>query len=64
MKKFKVETYVPSEALEKIKNALYGSGFGKIGNYDCCLNWYAVNSSWKLNLQKNINLNLFVKKIS
>ena len=47
MKKFKVETYVPSEALEKIKNALYGYGFGKIGNYDCCLNWYEVNSSWK-----------------
>lgn len=47
MKKFKIETYVPCEALEKIKNALYECGFGKIGNYDCCLNWYEVNSSWR-----------------
>ena len=47
MKKYKIETYLPKEALERIKNALYDLGFGKIGNYDCCMNWYEVNSSWR-----------------
>ena len=48
MKKvYKIETYVPKEALDNIKNGLYSNGFGKIGNYDCCLNWYEVNSSWR-----------------
>lgn len=47
MRKYKVETYLPKGALENIKNALYNLGFGKIGNYDCCLNWYEVNSSWR-----------------
>lgn len=44
---FKIETYIPLESLEQIKNALYEHGFGKIGNYENCLNWYKVNSSWK-----------------
>ena len=44
---YKIETYVPKEALDNIKNGLYANGFGKIGNYDCCLNWYEVNSSWR-----------------
>lgn len=44
---FKVETYLPLEALDKIKNGLYQAGFGKVGNYDCCLSWYKINSSWK-----------------
>lgn len=44
---FKVETFVPVEALEDIKNALYEKGFGKIGNYEDCLTWYEINSSWK-----------------
>lgn len=48
MKKiYKIETYGPKEALDNIKNGLYANGFGKIGNYDCCLNWYEVNSSWR-----------------
>ena len=33
MKKYKIETYLPKEALERIKN--------------CCMNWYEVNSSWR-----------------
>ncbi len=44
---FKVETFVPVESLEEIKNALYEKGFGKIGNYENCLTWYEINSSWK-----------------
>lgn len=47
MKKYKIETYLPKESLEKIKDALYKIRVGKIGNYDCCMNWYEVNSSWR-----------------
>ena len=44
---YKVEVYLPYEALENIKNGLYKHGLGKVGNYDCCLSWYQINSSWK-----------------
>lgn len=44
---YKVETYLPKEALDKIRSALYELGLGKVGKYDCCLSWYEVNSSWK-----------------
>ena len=44
---YKIETFVPIEALEQIKNGLYEKGFGKIGNYENCLSWYKVDSSWK-----------------
>lgn len=48
MKKlFKVETYLPEEALDTIKNALYELGLGKVGNYDCCMSWWEVSSSWR-----------------
>ena len=46
-KLYKVETYLPHEAWDNIINALYELGLGKIGNYDCCLSWYEINSSWK-----------------
>lgn len=44
---YKIETFVPVEALENIKAALYEKGFGKIGNYENCLSWHKVESSWK-----------------
>ena len=47
MKQYKVETYLPKEALDKIKEGLYKLGLGKVGNYDCCLSWYEINSSWR-----------------
>ena len=47
MKQYKIETYLPKEALENIKNGLYELGLGKVGNYDCCLSWYEINSSWQ-----------------
>lgn len=47
MKQYKVETYLPKEALDNIRNGLYELGLGKVGNYDCCLSWYEINSSWK-----------------
>lgn len=46
-KTYKVETYIPKEALENIKNALYKLRVGKVGNYVNCMNWYEVNSSWE-----------------
>ena len=46
---YKIEAYLPLEALDNIKQALYNIGFGKVGNYDCCLSWYKIDSSWKPN---------------
>jgi len=46
-KTYKIETYLPKEALEGIKNGLYSHGFGKVGNYDCCMSWYEISSSWR-----------------
>jgi len=74
---YKIETYLPLEALNGIRDALYNLGLGKVGNYEDCLSWYQINSSWKpidgapptlvmlekLNLLQNINLSLDVKKI-
>ena len=46
-KTYKIETYLPKDSLDDIRNALYELGVGKIGNYVGCMNWYEVNSSWK-----------------
>ena len=46
-KLYKIEVYLPLEALDNIKNGLYQLGFGKVGNYDCCMSWYEINSSWR-----------------
>ena len=46
-KKYKIEVYLPLEALDDIKSALYSEGFGRVGNYDCCMSWYEINSSWR-----------------
>ena len=46
-KLFKVETYLPKEALKQIRNALYELGLGKVGNYDCCMSWWKIHSSWR-----------------
>ena len=46
-KTYKIEAYIPKEALEDIRNALYQLQVGKIGNYINCMNWYEVNSSWE-----------------
>ncbi len=44
---YKIEVYLPVEALDNIRNALYSEGFGKVGDYDCCMSWYEINSSWR-----------------
>ena len=33
---YKIEFYVPGTHLEKVKNAMFEAGGGKIGNYDRC----------------------------
>jgi len=32
----KLEFYVPEEHLEVVKDAVFATGAGKLGNYDCC----------------------------
>ena len=44
---YKIEVYLPIEALENIKQGLYKEGFGKIGDYEDCMSWYEIESSWK-----------------
>ena len=46
-KTYKIETYLPFEALDNIRDALYKLGLGKVGNYEDCMSWYEINSSWK-----------------
>ncbi len=33
---YKIEIYVPEKYCEKLKNAMFNAGAGKIGNYDRC----------------------------
>lgn len=33
---YQIVTYIPTEYLESVKNALFKSGAGQIGNYDRC----------------------------
>lgn len=33
---YRIDFYVPSSHLEKVKNALFGVGAGKLGDYDSC----------------------------
>ena len=44
---YKIEVFLPKKALKNIRMALYELGLGKIGNYDCCLSWQKVRSSWR-----------------
>ncbi|WP_415902175.1 NGG1p interacting factor NIF3 [Neptuniibacter sp. QD29_5] len=33
---YKLSFFVPDENLEQVKAAIFATGAGKIGNYDCC----------------------------
>ncbi len=33
---YKICVYIPENAVEKVKQALFDAGAGQIGNYDCC----------------------------
>lgn len=32
----KIEFYVPEEQLQRVKQAMFDAGAGKVGDYDCC----------------------------
>jgi hypothetical protein len=40
---YKIVFYVPAEAAEKVKAALFAAGAGRIGNYDSCC-WQTVGA--------------------
>ena len=46
IKTYKIEVYLPIESLDSIRNALYEMGLGRVGDYEDCMSWYEVNSSW------------------
>ena len=33
---YKISVYVPENSVEKVKQALFDAGAGRIGNYDSC----------------------------
>jgi hypothetical protein len=39
----KLVVFVPREALDKVRSALFEAGAGRIGNYDHC-SWYAAGT--------------------
>lgn len=43
----KLEIFVPQTHLESVKQALYQVDAGHIGNYDCCLSYSPVMSTWR-----------------
>lgn len=38
---YKICVFIPAEAVEQVKSAMFEAGAGKIGNYDCC-SWQAL----------------------
>ena len=43
---YKIQVYLPPESLRKIRKAVEQAGGGKIGNYEGCMSWWKVRSSW------------------
>jgi hypothetical protein len=43
---YKVQVYLPIEALEDVKKAVETAGGGHIGNYAGCMSWWKVRSAW------------------
>ena len=44
---FKLEIFVPTSHLDAIRTALQESNAGHIGNYDSCLAYSPVKSTWR-----------------
>lgn len=40
---YKISFYVPMEAAEAVKSALFAAGAGRMGNYDCC-SWQCLGA--------------------
>ena len=49
----KLYSYVPNDAIEKVKNALFAIGAGKIGNYSECSFKISGTGTFKGNLESN-----------
>ena len=43
----KLEIYIPETYLKDLQSALIETDAGHIGNYDCCLSYYPVMSTWR-----------------
>ncbi len=46
-KAFKLEIFIPETHLEVLRNALQEVDAGHIGNYDSCMSYSRVMSSWR-----------------
>ena len=44
---FKLEIFIPETHLDMLQTALHGVDAGHIGNYDCCLSYSRVMSTWR-----------------
>ena len=44
---FKIEVYIPKNYLDIVIEVFRTCDIGHIGNYDCCLSYYLVNSQWR-----------------
>lgn len=44
---YKLEIFLPEEAFEPVRRALFAVDAGHIGNYDRCLCWSRVKSCWR-----------------
>ncbi len=44
---FKLEIYIPEDHLDSLQQALQQTDAGHIGNYDCCLSYSRVTSTWR-----------------
>ena len=46
-KYYKLEIFIPESHFEALRQSLYGVDAGHIGNYDCCLSYSKVTSTWR-----------------
>lgn len=45
--RFKLEIYIPDSHFDILQSALQSAGAGRIGNYDCCMSYCRVRSTWR-----------------
>ena len=43
---YKLQVYLPFEALDAVREAITENGGGQIGNYAGCMSWWQVHSAW------------------
>ena len=43
---YKIQVYLPFEAIDTIRDAIKEAGGGRIGNYAGCMSWWQVHSAW------------------